>query len=204
MKAWERNTEILKRAIHALPLHKPSDRVLIKLRYQLFSSHHEVNRSALTEAIAGMTEYTTSAALRRRYLRPTRKGLWFRIAASIAILAGISWVIIQYYPDANHTNITLNHSVETFHRDLAIFSTAKEDHTIQEFIKQSCKTVPVACAGPQYKSLEAELDEVKTAIEEIKSQMARYKTDTELMRILVKQEKSRTKIEKEILRLLIS
>ena len=206
MKVRERNTEMLKKALRALPVHKPSDRVWIKLRDQLFAYHHEVNRSALTEAITGMPDYTTSVSLdlQTKHQRPTRKYIWIRIAASIVILVGISWVIIRYYPEANDTNITLNHTVETLHRELVFFSAVEEDHTIQELIKQSCKTVPFACALPQYKSLEAELDEVKTAIKEIKFEMARYKTDTQLMKILVKQEKSRTKIEKEILRLLIS
>ena len=206
MKYREQNIDKLKRASLELPILKPNVRVWAKLRDQLISSYREVNRSRLTDAITRMPKYTTSANLdlRRKHQQPVRMSLWIRIAASIAVIVGISWLMIQFYPDANDINITISHSIETYQPGLATFLKAEEDHTVEEFIKQSCNRIPLACDLPQYKSLKAELDEVKLAIEEIESKMARYKTDAELMRILVKQEKSKTKIEKEILRLLIS
>jgi hypothetical protein len=137
--------------------------------------------------------------------KPVRTGGWHwaaGIAASILVLLTLFWF---GQPDKSAERILVTYSQETAHpmdwSPIVVESTG--DDEVLAFIRANCDQVAIRCQAPRFKGLFEEYLELQAAKQELENQIRLHQRQPELVRYLVRIEKEKTQVGKQLIQYLL-
>jgi len=119
---------------------------------------------------------------------------WLSWAAAAVIILAISYFLIV---PANHQS-NISYSQETIEH-VNINGWAEDDNEIMLVLNQLCASNPVACASPDFKAKEKELNDLDKQKKEILNRMSAYDSNKDLQLMLTKIELEKNEIVKQMI-----
>lgn len=205
----EKGKSNLKSAIEGLRQHKAPDiwRAIAK-HLQNFDESGQENLKKAAGSLRGINAPDVWPEIEKTLDRGSEKPitLWKRLSwvavASVIVLLGYLWITILQPAKVNEMISYSTEEVPFFNAQEELKGLNTNDDQVLDYIQGHCQALAVKCQNPHFETLIETYLELNRAKEELEVQLNLVANQEQVIKFLIKIEKEKTEVGKEMLRML--